>query len=152
MRARFSIPPALCAAIGLLGACTSSPTGPDERKAPDLPPGTTLVLVLAPSAATIKGGHTLHLTASRENAHGQTIAPAEVAWVSSNAKVARIGSDGTVVGTAPGTVQISAQWRGMRGASTITVLDNQAGQGECPDLAIAARGKPAPVPSECGTR
>src|SRR6266496_5316007 len=115
MRAQFSIRPSLFAAIALLGACSSSPTGPAEPKLPDLPPGTTLFLIVAPNTATINGGHSLRMTVSRQNAHGQTIAPSEVVWASSNVTVARIGSDGTVTGMASGTAQISAQWQGMRG-------------------------------------
>src|SRR5437879_1172665 len=102
MRAQFSIPSSLCAAIALLGACSSSPTGPAEQKLPDLPPG-TLFLIVAPNSVTINGGHSLRMTVSRQDAHGQTIAPAEVVWASSNVTVARIASDGTVTGMARGT-------------------------------------------------
>jgi Bacterial Ig-like domain (group 2) len=150
MPARFSIPPSLCAAIALLGACSSSPTGPAEPKLPDLPPGTTLFLIVAPNTATINGGHSLQMTVSRQNAHGQTIAPSEVVWASSNVTVARIGLDGTVTGMARGTAQISAQWQGMRGTSTVTVLGNEPPSVPCPDLAVAALGKPGQVPSKCG--
>src|SRR6266545_4882449 len=97
MRAHCLISPYLCAAIGLLGACSSSPTGPSETKRSPLPPGTTLVLVVAPSKTTIKNGQTFLLTASRESARGQSIAPTEIVWASSDLKVARIGSDGTVL-------------------------------------------------------
>src|SRR5256885_15719485 len=82
MRARCSISPYLCATIGLLGACTSSPTGPSETKGFALPPGAALSLVVAPSPATIEGGQTLRFTASRKDAHGQSLAPGEVAWAS----------------------------------------------------------------------
>ena len=149
MRAQFSLSSTLCAAIAVFGACTSSPTGPAETKQPALPPGTTLVLVVAPTRATIKSGHTLRLTATRKDAHGQSIAPAEVAWASSNSKIARIGSDGTVVGAGLGTAEITAQWQGMRGGSTVNVVRNGPAQVECPDLAIAAAGKPALVPAKC---
>ncbi len=150
MRAQCWVSPYLCAAIGLLGACTSSPTGPSEAKRPQLPPGATLILVVAPSEATIKGGHTLRLTASRKDAHGPSLPPTEVVWTSSNIKVARIGSDGTVVGAGRGTVQITAQWHGMQGASTVTVLGNEPSAGPCANLAVAAPGGAAPVPSKCG--
>jgi hypothetical protein len=150
MRAHRSIPTYLCAAIGLLGACTSSPTGPSETKRFALPPGAALSLVVAPSPATVKGGQTLRLTASRKDAHGQSLAPAEVAWASSNIKVARIGSDGTVVGARRGTVQITAQWHGMQGTSTITVLGDEPPSRPCPNLAVAAVGTGVPAPSKCG--
>ena len=152
MRARCSISPYLCATIGLLGACTSSPTGPSETKGFALPPGAALSLVVAPSPATIEGGQTLRLTASRKEAHGQSLAPTEVAWASSNIKVARIGTDGTVVGARRGTVQITAQWHGMQGTSTVTVLGNEPPPGPCPNLAVAAVGTGAPAPSKCGAR
>jgi hypothetical protein len=148
MRAHCSIPPYLCAAIGLLGAC-SSPTGPSETKQPALPPGATIVLVVAPSRATIKNGQVFQLTASRDNAQGQSIAATEIVWASSNLQVARIGSDGTVLGAGRGTAQITAQWHGMQGAATVTVLGNEPLSGPCPNLAVAAVGPRAPAPSKC---
>jgi hypothetical protein len=149
MRAHCSISPTLCAAIGLLGACTSSPTGPAETKLPDLPPGTTLFLAVAPNAATIKNGHSLRLTVSGRDASGQAIAQAEIAWASSNIKVARVGGDGTVVGAGGGTVEITARWHGMRGASTVTVLGTAPAPRPCPDLAVAAVRASVPAPSKC---
>jgi hypothetical protein len=151
MRAHCSIPLYLCAAIGLLGACSSSPTGPSETKTnrSPLPPGATLVLLVAPSKTTIKGGQTFQLTASRESARGQSIAPTEIVWVSSNLKVARIGSDGTVLGAGSGTAQITAQWHGMHGTATVTVLGNEPLPLPCPNLAVAAVGTGATVPPKC---
>jgi hypothetical protein len=108
MRAHRSIPTYLCAAIGLLGACNSSPTEPSETKRSPLPPGATLVPLVAPSKTTIKGGQTFQLTASRESPRGQSIGPREIVWASSDLKVARIGSHGTVLGTGRGMAQITA--------------------------------------------
>jgi hypothetical protein len=122
MRAHRSIPTYLCAAIGLLGACSSSPTEPSETKRSPLPPGGTLVLLVAPSKTTIKGGQTFQLTASRESPRGQSIAPTEIVWASSNLKVARIDLDGTVLSAGRGTVQITAQWHGMKGAATVGAM------------------------------
>jgi hypothetical protein len=150
MRARCWSPSYLCATIGFLGACTSSPTGPSETKGFQVPPGATLFLVVAPSEATIKGGRTLRLTANRKDAQGPSLAPTEVEWTSSNIKVARIGSDGTVVGAAGGTAQITAQWHGLKGVSTVTVLGNEPPAGPCANLAVAAVGATAPAPSKCG--
>jgi Bacterial Ig-like domain (group 2) len=150
MRAHCLISPYLCAAIGLLGACSSSPTGPSETKRSPLPPGAPLVLLVAPSKTTIKGGQTFQLTASRESPRGQSIAPTEIVWASSDLKVARIGSDGTVLGAGRGTAQITALWHGMKGAATVTVLGNEPLSGPCPNLAVAAVGASAPPPSKCG--
>jgi Bacterial Ig-like domain (group 2) len=149
MRAHRSIPTYLCAAIGLLGACSSSPTEPSETKWSPLPPGATLVLLVAPSKTTIKGGQTFQLTASRESPQGQSIAPTEIVWASSDLTVARIGSDGTGLGAGRGTAQITAQWHGMKGAATVTVLGNEPLTGPCPSLAVAAVGASAPRPSKC---
>jgi hypothetical protein len=152
MHAQCWVSSSLCATIGFLGACAASPTGPSETKQVQLPPGATLILVVAPSEATIKGGSTLRLTANRKDAHGPSLAPTEVAWTSSNIKVARIGSDGTVVGMARGTAQITAQWHGMKGASTVTVLGNDLPAKPCAFLAAAAVGSAGPAPSRCEAR
>src|SRR5437762_12351156 len=98
MRAQCSVSAYWCAAIAVLGACSTSPTGVPDTDPPPLPPGATLILMVAPSAATLKGGHTLRLTANRQDARGPSVAPEEVTWTSSNIKVATIGSDGTVLG------------------------------------------------------
>jgi hypothetical protein len=152
MRAHRSISPYLCAAIGLLAACSSSPTGPSETKQPALPPGATVVLMVAPSKATIEHGQVFQLTASRANAQGQSIAPTEIVWASSNLRVARIGSDGTVLGAGLGTAQITAEWHGMRGASTITVLDNEPLSGTCPNLSVAGAATIAQAQLKCPAR
>jgi hypothetical protein len=152
MRAHYWFSPTLCAAIGLLGACSSSPTGPSEKKQPVLPPGVSLVLLIAPSEATIKNGQNLLLTVSRQDAHGLKIASTEVEWVSSNAKVARISSDGTVIGAGSGTTEITARWHGMRGASKVTVASSEPLPNPCPSLAIAAVGSAARIPQNCGVR
>jgi hypothetical protein len=150
MRAPCSISSSLCAALGLLGACTSSPTGPSNATHPTFPPPASLVLLLAPSQAGIENGQSLRLTASRQDAHTLKIAPAEVAWVSSNPKIARVGSDGTVVGAGLGTAQITARWHGMSGSSTITVVDNQPASEPCTRPALAEGKAIARVPPKCG--
>jgi uncharacterized protein YjdB len=81
-----------------------------------------------------------------------SIAPTEIAWVSSDLKVARIGLDGTVLAAAPGTAQITAQWHGMKGAATVTVLSNEPLSGPCPKRALAAVGASALPISKCGAR
>jgi Big-like domain-containing protein len=149
MRARCSISTRLCATIGLLGACTSSPTGPSERKAPVLPPAASLVLYVAPSVAIINGGQTVRLTARRQDGLGTSLPPTEVLWASSNPKVARIGTEGTVLGTGRGTVEITVNWHGMRGASRVIVLGNDPLTGPCAELAVAGLGTTVQRPSSC---
>jgi hypothetical protein len=149
MRAQCWISSSLCAALGLLGACASSSTGPSEAAQSQLPPGTAVNLVVTPSVAAIQAGNLLQLTANPEDARGPFVAPAEVAWASSNPNVARIGSDGTVVGAVPGTAQITARWHGMQGTSTVTVLGNAPPTQHCARLSLAAVGTRARVPSKC---
>ena len=48
--------------------------------------------------------------------------PSDVAWTTSNAKVASVSADGTVTGTSGGASQISAWWNGVRGGTTVTVI------------------------------
>jgi hypothetical protein len=151
MRAHYWFSSTLCAAIGVLGACTSSPTGLSEKERPELPEPVSLVLLVAPSQATIRSGQTLQLSANPRDA-GSSFAPAAVEWASSNTKVARIGTDGTVVGGGPGTAQITAAWHGMQGAATVSVVGDAPAQGPCPNLAIVALKTAPSVPSDCGVR
>jgi hypothetical protein len=139
----------VCAAIGLLGACSTSPTGVSENDRPQLPPAATLTLMVAPSMATLKAGHTLQLTANRQDARAPSIAPEQVTWASSNVKVARIGSDGTVVGARPGTVQITARWYGIQGTATVIVLGDAPPAQPCASLSVAAVGPSAPSLRKC---
>jgi len=149
MRAQCGASFYVCATIGLLGACSTSPTGVSENDRPQLPPGATVTLMVAPSTATLKGGHTLQLTANRQDARGPSVAPEEVTWTSSNIKVARIGSDGTVVGAGPGTVQITARWHGVQGTATVIVLGDAPPAQPCASLSVAAVGPSAPAPRKC---
>jgi hypothetical protein len=149
MRAQCWISSSLCAALGVLGACASSSTGPSETERSQLPPGTAVNLLVTPSVAAIQAGNLLQLTANPTDARGPFVAPAEVVWASSNPNVARIGSDGTVVGAGPGTAQITARWHGMQGTSTVTVLGNVPPVQPCASLSVAAVGARARVPSGC---
>src|SRR4051794_16421865 len=149
MRAPCRVSSRLCAMIGFLGACSTSPTGLSETDPPQLPPGAALNLLVAPSTATLKGGHTLQLTANRQDARGPSVAPEQVTWTSSNINIARIGADGTVVGAGPGTVQITARWHGIQGTATVIVLGNAPPAQPCASLSVAAVGTRVPAPRKC---
>jgi hypothetical protein len=149
MRAQCWVSSSLWAALGVLGACASSSTGPSEAERSQLPPGTALNLLVTPSVAAIRAGNLLQLTANPKDTRGPSVAPTEVVWVSSNLSVARVGSDGTVVGAGPGTAQITASWHGMQGTSTVTVLSNAPPAQPCASLSVAAVEARARVPSRC---
>ena len=118
MRAYSSIP--ILLSIVLTGtACDTSPRG-------ILDPGGASLLVVAPSAATIKGGAKLQLNLSARDESGQPAAATGVTWTTSNEQVATIAS-GVVTGRVPGRAQITAWWNGVHGVSLVTVVDSGSG-------------------------
>ena len=114
MRARSSIPALLCAMWAAGTACDTSPTGM-------LDPGGAALLVVAPSAATLRGGAKLQLHLSAHDETGQTARPSGVVWTTSNGRIAAVAQDGVVTGGDPGSAQITAWWSGVHGTSSLTV-------------------------------
>lgn len=123
----MSVPLRVLAVATLLGACTSSPTGPR-------PPGDPAVLLtVLPSVAVIHTGHAMRLTANVKGAAGQRVAPEDITWSSTNDHVAQVGTDGLVQGLVAGEVQIVARWRDARGSARVTVVADTPRK-KCPEL------------------
>lgn len=125
MRARSSIP-ALLSVVFAATACDTSPGGPLG------PQGGAALLVVAPSAATIKGGGRLQLNLTAHDENGQPTRPTDVTWTTSNPSVASVGADGVVTGRGAGGAQIKAWWNGVNGLSTVIVIDD--GPAKCPPI------------------
>lgn len=124
MRALSSVPVLLF--VVLSTACNSplDPGGPKHGQA---------LLVVAPSAATIKGGGKIQLNLRAQDEDGQTTRPTNVTWTSSNPKVAGVSADGVVSGLATGASQINAWWNGIQGISTVSVISDISVTKPCSD-------------------
>src|SRR5262245_28449908 len=99
---------AVIAAASVVG-CQSGATNPLEPPPPSSP------LTVAPSYATLRGGQTIHLTATMTLANGSRTRPDNVQWSSADAKIATVGTDGTVHALQAGRVLIIAEYKASRG-------------------------------------
>ncbi len=79
-------------------------------------------VALAPATATVKVGATSKLVATVTDQAGNILAGRPVTFTSSNATVATVAADGTVLGISPGTATITATIDGKTSTSLITVI------------------------------
>jgi len=118
----------LCAVLLPLGACSSSPTGLERDQA--------VPLVVRPDSAFVEAGGTLRLDVLAER-DGAAMSAMEVAWVTSDERIASVAQGGVVRGVKAGRVLITAVWQGRQGVAVVTVV---AGSARCPLLAVASGG------------
>jgi len=104
------------AAASVLG-CESGATNPLEPSLPSAP------LTVTPRYATLGGGQTIHLTATLASDNGSRAAPDNVRWSSADARIATVGTDGTVHALQAGWVVIIAEYKASRGSALIQVAD-----------------------------
>lgn len=116
------------AALVLLGACTSTPSEPSE-------PAGSILLIVLPSRATINGGRTVQLRVTARQTDGSEIAPNDISWFSTDARIATVLPDGTVTGRGNGTVDVVARWNGVKGVAQVTVVALQAPPRPCAEPA-----------------
>jgi uncharacterized protein YjdB len=102
--------------IGLLAACSSSPT---ESPVTTDPP----VVTVTPSVAALERGGSLRLTAEMRRPDGTYSTPADLHWGSSNPSIATVASGGMVQGVKAGRVKIVAEWQGTLGTANVTVVE-----------------------------
>ena len=124
MRAYSSIP-VLLSVVLTATACGTSPVGISDS-------GGAALLVVAPSAATIRGGGTIQLNLSAHDGNGQATQLTDITWTTSNPSVATVSSDGIVTGRATGASLITAWWNGVHSLSAVTVIGDQPGTLPCP--------------------
>lgn len=93
---------------------TGARTAAKTRTAP-------LLVSISPPSATVFAGGALQLRARVASETGDTMPNAVVAWTSSDQSVARVESDGTVTGVAPGAASIRATIDDVFTAAAITV-------------------------------
>ncbi|MBA3258143.1 MAG: Ig-like domain-containing protein [Gemmatimonadales bacterium] len=136
-------------ALALLGACTSSPADPSETAGP-------ILLLVLPSRATLSGGHSLHMRVTARQTDGSEIAPTDISWFSTDARIASVLPDGIVTGRSDGTVEIVARWNGVKGVAQVNVITQREAPRPCaePDglggqvSALKADKCPSPGPLE----
>ncbi|MGH7528566.1 MAG: Ig-like domain-containing protein [Gemmatimonadales bacterium] len=141
---RRSIHAGRCTAVGLLLAC-SSPTEPADEPQPG-------ELVVAPQIAELPSGSSRRFKATVRSKNGRLIAIKGVSWLSSNAAVARIDQQGTLVAHQAGTAQVTARWNGAEAAATVIVIPSSPTA--CSNLQMSARAAGSvafPCPPDPGT-
>jgi uncharacterized protein YjdB len=80
------------------------------------------VLVIHPSDVRLIAGQSLQLTVT--TTAGQAgLRASDVAWSTSDARIAAISKSGTLSAGSAGTVQIEAWWQGSRAQATVVVLE-----------------------------
>jgi len=110
----------LCCAVvcAALGACSyrSSPSQPNT-------PQVASVTVSAPSNNPSVGvGHSIQLTATPRDSHGDPITGLSVSWSSSDQTAATVDQTGLVTGVTAGSMpKISALIQGATGSLTVAV-------------------------------
>ena len=84
-------------------------------------PAVAAVEISGGTGAALIPGETLRLTAVAKNDAGAILAGKTFAWSTSNAVVATVSSDGTVLAVAPGTATIGASTEGKSASVAVTV-------------------------------
>ncbi|HEX6048310.1 MAG TPA: Ig-like domain-containing protein [Gemmatimonadaceae bacterium] len=113
MKSRQLIRAAGVVLIAAAASCKNDSLDPDG--------GSVASVVITPSTATVAVGATVPLTAEVLDAAGQVIPGRKVVWVSSDADIATVSSNGEVTGRAVGDVQIAASAEGKNAIAQITV-------------------------------
>jgi phage tail sheath protein FI len=113
MRRPITIVASSCVALLCLTSCDSGVVAP---------PSDPEVIVIRPSDMRLIAGRSLQLTISA-TAGQAGLRAADVAWSTSDTRIAAISKNGTLSAASPGTVRIEAWWKGSRAEATAVVLD-----------------------------
>lgn len=105
----------LCVAgASVLASCGKDSTG--------LKLGGVASVAVSPTADSVYIGSSINLTATPEDADGNTLSGREVFWHSEHPDIAVVSNEGAVTGIVPGQVRIAASVEGVAGYSDVTVL------------------------------
>lgn len=85
------------------------------------PDNTPAAIVLAPSAPTVQSGQSVQLAATVNNAGGQPVTGATVAYTTANSAVALVSTTGLVTGAQAGSASITATVGSVSSSVTVTV-------------------------------
>lgn len=113
MKSRQMMRSAALAFIAAAASCKNDSLDPDG--------GSVASVVITPSTATVAVGASFPLTAEVLDGAGAVIPGRKVVWVSSDAAIATVSSNGEVTGRAVGEVQIAASAEGKNAIAQITV-------------------------------
>jgi uncharacterized protein YjdB len=113
MRRPIAITVSSCLALLWLTSCDSEAVAP---------PSDPEVIVIHPTDLRLIAGQSLQLTVT--TTAGQAgLRASDVAWSTSDARIAAISKNGTLSAASPGTVRIDAWWNGSRAHAMVVVLD-----------------------------
>jgi len=86
-----------------------------------VPPVPVMSVVVNPASSTVRVGGTERLTATPEDANGNSLAGRTITWATSNAAIAGVDATGLVMGVAAGPATITATSEGKSGTASVTV-------------------------------
>ncbi|HET9065710.1 MAG TPA: Ig-like domain-containing protein [Gemmatimonadales bacterium] len=101
----------------LVGACGGGDSGTNSPP----PPATVASIDIALSNPNISVGGTSQATAVLKDASGNQLSGRTVAWSSSNASIASVGSTGLITALSAGSTTITGNSGGISGSATLTV-------------------------------
>ena len=78
-------------------------------------------LTMTPAIVAVRVGGAVQIRAQPLDAENVALAGRRIAWLSSDATIARVDADGTVTGVAPGAVTIAASCEGRTAQAAVTV-------------------------------
>ena len=111
--------------VTTLSAGTATITATSETKSGSavitVRPVPVASVTLDPTDATITPDQTVTFTATTKSADGTVLTGRVVTFASDNVNAARVASDGTVTGVAPGSATITASSEGKSATATVTV-------------------------------
>ena len=111
---RASVLLVTCSTMSVLACGSDTPTG-------NGPPAVASVVVTPVNASLVSLGETVQLTASAQDASGNTLSGKTFTWSSSGQSVATVGSSGLVTAVANGSATITATTDGVNGTATVDV-------------------------------
>ncbi|MGY8779064.1 MAG: Ig-like domain-containing protein, partial [Longimicrobiales bacterium] len=79
-------------------------------------------VVVTPGTASLLEGEMLQFRSSVEDDAGRALPRATVAWTSDNPAIASVDSNGMVTALAAGNASVTADFRGVTGSATVTVI------------------------------
>ncbi|HJS42319.1 MAG TPA: Ig-like domain-containing protein, partial [Gemmatimonadales bacterium] len=100
---------------------TATSEGQSGTAALNVTPPPVATVTVSPATGTVLVGATLPLTATPQDANGNTLTGRVVTWATSNGAIATVTETGVVTGVAAGTVTIAATSEGRVGTASVTV-------------------------------
>ncbi len=134
----------------MLIALTLAACGDEESTGPGqtTPPAVASVVVTPASATLVSLGGTVRLTATAQDASGNTLSGKTFTWLSSDESIAAVSSSGLVTALVNGSASITATTDGVNGTATVTVVQAIAEIVATPDATALAAGETVTLSAE----